>query len=79
MVHSRVVVLLVALICIGIATATFDNDKLSQEDGDLTKREFLEGKKSMEIAINGHCFERITHIGIVNENDNLEDSYVAWM
>jgi len=53
MVHSRVVVLLVALICIGIATATFDNDKLSQDDRDLTKREFLEGKYFMEITTNG--------------------------
>lgn len=49
MVHSRVVVLLVALICLGIATATVPNDNLSQEDGVLSKREFLEGKKSMKI------------------------------
>jgi len=50
MVHSRVVVLLVALICIGIATATFNDDNLNQEDRDLTKREFLKGKQPMEIT-----------------------------
>ena len=52
MVPSRVVVLLVALICLGIATATFRNDNLSQEDGDLTKREFLEGKQSTKVPLN---------------------------
>jgi len=51
MVHSRVAVLLVLLICIGIAAATLHNDKRAQDDGDLTKREFLEGKQSMKITI----------------------------
>lgn len=42
--------LLVALICVGIATATFNDDNLNQEDRDLTKREFLKGKQPMEIT-----------------------------
>lgn len=51
MVHSRVAVLLVFLICIGIAAATLHNDERAQDDGDLTKREFAEGKQSMKITI----------------------------
>lgn len=74
MVHSRVVFLLVLLICIGIAAETFHYDKLSQKDGDLTTREFLEGKQSIKITIDWDSFYILTQIRIVNQNGNVENS-----
>ena len=44
MVHSRVVFLLVAFVLIGIAAGKLRDDELGLEDGDIAKKNSLEGK-----------------------------------